>query len=149
MVISQNGEFFIKQNEGFREFPYNTDGTPTIGYGTTIYPDGTKVKMTDRGITEAEGLLYMRHHFSLILPTMNRLITAKINQNQFDSLCDFVYNVGINAFKDSTLLKRVNFYPQDWIGIQDAFNMWIYSSDETCQGLINRRIKEFELYRKN
>ena len=46
----------IKSMEGFRSAPYKCPaGIPTIGYGATFYPDGKKVTMADKAITEQEG----------------------------------------------------------------------------------------------
>ena len=84
---------------------------------------------------------------------INAVIKSKINQNQFDSLIAFSYNIGRNGFKSSTVLKRVNHNPNDPL-IKDAFRMWVKDQDPktgklvTVKGLVNRREKEITLYFK-
>ena len=68
-----------------------------------------------------------------------------INQNQFDALCAFAYNVGINALKNSTLLKKVNKNPNDPT-IRAEFLKWNKANGRALKGLTNRRIAEADLY---
>ena len=63
-----------------------------------------------------------------------------INQNQFDSLVSFTYNVGVTAFKNSTLLKRINTNASQQ-SIINAFMMWNKPKE-----IIGRRKREVELY---
>lgn len=109
MKISQFGIDFIKKEEGLRlEAYYCPAGVETIGYGSTWYPDGKKVKIGDRVTPElAEGLLrfYIEKVCEKIL---NEEVVCSLNQNQFDSLCSLIYNIGERAFLKSTLLKELN-----------------------------------------
>ena len=53
---------FVKAKEGFRSQPYlDAVSVPTIGYGITYYPDGTKVAMTDVSISKEEAEILLRH----------------------------------------------------------------------------------------
>jgi lysozyme len=70
-----------------------------------------------------------------------------ITQNQFDSLVLFSYNVGANAFKNSTLLKCVNEYKSD-DEIKTQFMRWTKVNGVVNVGLRNRRIAEINLYFK-
>ena len=105
MRISKEGVAFIASFESFVSKPYlDTGHVPTIGYGTTIYPNGKKVKMSDKPITEAEALAYKMYH---IEKRCYPYIDVVLNQNQFDAICSFVYNVGGEAFRTSTLRKKI------------------------------------------
>lgn len=144
--ISAKGLALIKQYEGFRSLPYKDGGgVSTIGYGTTFYPNGNRVTMTDSPITEQEAtdlLINMVRKYEMSVDSMTR---DDINQNQFDALCIFAYNVGVNALKKSTLLKKVNANPNDE-SIRVEFVKWIYDEGKKSKGLLNRRQNEAALY---
>ena len=72
-------------------------------------------------------------------------VKVKINQNQFNALFCFVYNVGISAFKNSTLLRILNVNPNDG-NIAKQFLRWNKIAGKESKGLTNRRIKESSLY---
>jgi len=100
----------------------------------------TKVKMTDPPITEKRAMELFRwvlKQYELAVYSNTR---DDINQNQFDSLVSFTYNVGVNAFKNSTLLKRINANASQQ-SITNAFMMWNKPKE-----IIGRRKREVELY---
>lgn len=145
MTLSENGIAIIKEFEGFRESPYlDSVNVPTIGYGTTVYPNDTRVKITDRDITEAQAIEYLKDHVNKhIAPYMPLLL----NQNQFDALVSFIYNLGIGKFNSSTLKKKVIANaPCD--EIQAEFNKWTKAGGKALNGLVKRRAKEAELFCK-
>lgn len=139
--MSENGLQFLKDNEGCILHPYlDTQKIPTIGIGATYYEDGSKVKMTDVPITEKRAMelfKFVLKHYELAVYTNTR---DDLNQNEFDALCSFCYNVGVNGFKNSTLVRRINANasPQS---IENAFMMWTQNKE-----LIGRRKKEVKLY---
>ena len=58
-----NMYWLIKKYEGFSSKPYLCPaGVATIGYGTTRYPDGTKVSMVDEPITEEQATAYLNSY---------------------------------------------------------------------------------------
>jgi lysozyme len=146
MKLSQKGLDLIKKFEGFSAKPYLCSaGVPTIGYGSTYYANGVKVKMTDSPISEewAEELLQkVVTHYERGVDSMTR---DDITQNQFDSLVSFAYNVGLTNYKNSTLLKRINANPKD-PDIQKQFMKWVRAGGKVIKGLINRRTMEASLY---
>lgn len=103
--ISENGINFIKQWEGFRPVAYNdTGGLPTIGYGHLIKEGEEFASLTQQ---EAHNLLLQD-----LIPVercINTAVKAFLCQNEFDALCSFVYNLGCQAFKNSTLLGCLNY----------------------------------------
>lgn len=146
MNTSNNGIEMIKVYEDLSLKPYLCPAKiPTIGYGNTYYEDGTKVKITDKPITikRAESLFYITlFGFEM---AVNKYVTSKINQNQFDALVSFAYNVGIGNFKSSTLLKKVNLKPLD-DNIAYQFSRWNKSKGKVLNGLTKRRKEESNLY---
>ena len=144
--VSKNGLDFIGKEEGLVLKPYKCSAkVPTIGYGSTYYEDGTKVKMADPPITKerAEKLfLDTLKHYEMCVYTRTR---DDINQNQFDALVSICYNIGTHAFKKSTLLKRVNKDPNG-NDIEGAFLMWRNAGGKPI--LLGRRQREYKLYSK-
>ena len=76
---------------------------------------------------------------------VNELVTSNINQNQFNALVSFAYNVGTGNFSSSTLLKKVNRNPND-LTIKDEFLRWNKAGGKVLNGLTNRRNEEADLY---
>jgi len=108
-------------------------GVWTIGIGTTVYPDGTRVKEGDT-CTEAQAYEWLQHDMDGAAKAVDAYTTDAINQNQFDALCDFVYNKGVGNYRDSTLRKLVNAGPND-ARIRAAFGKWIFGGDGSHNGI--------------
>lgn len=149
MKVSQTGINLIAGFEGLRLDAYPDPGTGnepiTIGYGTTIYPNGIKVKMGDV-ITKSEALDYLQFEVEEKAITVSQLtLSITLNQNQFDALVSFSYNVGLGALKKSTLLKKVKADPNDPT-IERAFLMWARAGGRVMAGLKRRRQAEADLY---
>jgi len=146
MRTSENGLQLITAHEGFRSKPYLCPaGVPTIGYGSTFYPDGCKVTLQDKPVTEAEATALLAAALEGFEGAVNDLVTATITQVQFDALVSFVYNVGRNAFVKSTLLRKVNANPNDPT-IYAEFARWNKGGGKVLPGLVKRRKEEAELY---
>lgn len=144
--ISENGINLIKRFEGFSSKPYLCQAKIcTIGYGATFYPNGKKVTMVDKPITEEEGVKLLAYMLEKFEQYVDSYCVDSLTQNQFDALVSFCYNVGPANLKSSTLLKKVNKNPNDPT-IKDEFSKWIKASNKTSKGLINRRKAEAELY---
>lgn len=148
--MNSSGLQIIKDSEGFYSKPYKDPGygIPTIGYGNTFYPDGTKVKLTDSPITKSKANEILLIIVSNFEREVKKRITSKVNENQLSALVSFAYNNGIKNFQDSTLLKKVNINPNDKT-IRDEFNRWIYANKKVMNGLVIRRKKEADLYEKS
>jgi len=146
MRVNQKGIDLIKNLEGFRAKPYLCSaGVATIGYGSTYYENGVRVKLSDPPITEEWADLLLRktlQHYELSVDVMTR---DDISQNQFNALVSFAYNVGVTNFKNSTLLKRVNANPND-PDIKIQFARWIRAEGKIIKGLVKRRAIEANLY---
>jgi lysozyme len=144
--ISLKGLNLIKKYEGFRSKPYLCPASiPTIGFGSTYYSDGVKVKLTDPPITEEEASELLSE---LLIPyekSIDSFTRDDINQNQFDALCSFAYNCGINALKQSSLLRMINVNPSN-IKIDEEFKKWNRGGGRVLSGLAKRRAEESKLY---
>ena len=145
-TISKKGKDLIKKYEGFRAKPYLCPAkVPTIGYGATYYPDGRKVKLTDSAISEGFATNLLEVMLTPYEKAVDSFCRDDINQNQFDALVSFAYNLGVTALKNSTLLKKVNTNPNDKT-IKNEFLKWVNAGGKKLQGLVNRRTEESDLY---
>jgi lysozyme len=138
----------IKKFEGFSSKPYLCPaGICTIAYGATFYPNGKKVTMTDKSLTEVEGVELLKSMLSKFEQYVDSFCVDSITQNQFDALVSFCYNLGPTNLKSSTLLKKVNTNPNDET-IRAEFMKWTKAGGRTLKGLVTRRIAEADLYFK-
>ena len=141
MRLDDNGHNALHEREGLRLKPYlDTQGVPTIAMGNTYYLDGKKVTMQDKPLTIREAYKLGRVVSDNFAKQVNQLLTKEVTQNQFNALVSLAYNIGINAFRKSTVLKRVNVNPNDPT-IKNAFMMWTKNRE-----LIGRRKSEVEQY---
>ena len=142
MKTSPKGIALIKEFEGLRLKAYKCPGGVwTIGYGHTA---DVKPGMV---ISEAQAEDYLIADLIAFEKYLNDLGLV-INQNQFDALVSFIYNVGTGNFYSSTLLRKVRANPQD-NSIMDEFLRWVYSKGRVLPGLQRRRLREMKLYFSN
>jgi lysozyme len=144
--ISTKGLDIIKKYEGFSSKPYLCPAKViTVGYGSTYYEDGSKVKLTDSPITQERATELLEALLVSFERAVDSYCIDTINQSQFDALCSFAYNCGVGNLKSSTLLKKVNVNP-DNPTIKDEFLKWTKGGGKTLPGLIRRRTEEAQLY---
>ena len=145
MTPSINCYNLIKKFEGLflKAYPDpKTNGKPyTIGYGSTMYMDGKPIMPSDT-ITQdmADKLLQWE-----VNNKAAALGTFKCNQNQFDALVSFVFNLGIGNWNKSTLKKKVLLNPNDE-SIRAEFMKWVSPGTNVEKGLTRRRKAEADLY---
>ena len=145
LKTSPAGLAIIKKFEGFRAKPYACPaGVATIGYGSTYYANGRPVKMTDAPITEAQAQELLQATLAKYEACVNGAVKMPINQNQFDALVSFTYNVGCSAFRNSTLLRLLNqgYAPQ----AAEQFARWNRGGGKVLPGLVARRAAERALF---
>lgn len=146
MKLSDKGYELIKKFEGYSDRPYKCPaGISTIGYGNTYYPNGTKVKITDKQITKEYANEILAHTADEFAEDVLKLVKSKITVNQLNALTSFAYNVGVANLQKSTLLKLVNINPNDG-NIAKEFLKWNKANGKILNGLTNRRIAESALY---
>lgn len=142
--ISAEGINLICSFEGLELKAYlDSANIWTIGYGTIIR-NGVKVKKGDTCTIE-QAKAYMASDLKSFEAAVNK-VKVPLNQNQFDALVSLTYNIGVNAFANSTLLKKLN--AQDYKGAAAQFDVWNKVKGKVVQGLLNRRAKERKLFEK-
>lgn len=144
MKISTNGIDLICSFEGLRLKAYDDGvGVWTIGYGTTVI-NGTKVKKGDICTVE-QAKSYMAQDLKQFESAVNQ-VKVPLNQNQYDALVSLAYNIGVSAFLNSTLLKKLN--AKDYKGAAAQFDRWNRAGGKVMRGLTNRRASEKRLFGK-
>ena len=145
MELSDKGIKLIKSFEGFSAVPYLDQALiPTIGFGTTHYHHRA-VRMDDKPITKAEATYLLRSQVDVDYgKAVNHYVTVPITQNQFDALVSFTYNLGVGAFKHSTLLKKLN--KGKILQADKEFSKWVHVNGKSNRGLQARRKKEAKLF---
>lgn len=143
---------FISSFEGFEAKPYiDIAGHATIGFGATYYQDGRKVTMNDPEITLQCALDLKEFHIEEAEKVVRKYVKSNINQNQFDVLVSWVYNLGEGNLKTSSLLKKINANPNDPT-IKASWVQWNKAQDpktkqlKVSNGLTRRRNEEIAIY---
>jgi lysozyme len=146
MILDNKGYLLITKFEGLRLKPYLCSAKiPTIGHGNSYYPDGKRVTLLDKDITKQQAFDMFKEVANRFAKRVDTLVTSNLNQNQFNALVSFAYNVGTGNFSSSTLLKKVNRNPDD-LTIKDEFLRWNKAGGKVLNGLTNRRNEEAILY---
>lgn len=149
--ISSTGLKLIQEFEDFRANAYlDIKGIPTIGYGTTVYPNGVKVKLGDV-CTRTQASAWFALDTKSVDTYLDKNVTVKkLTQNQFDALASIIYNIGQSAFSRSTLYRLLK--AGDFKGAAEQFLVWdkvtINGKKQASKGLLNRRHKERTLFLK-
>lgn len=145
MKISADGINLIKEFEGVRLKSYKCPaGVYTIGVGHTSAAGPPEVKpgMT---ITQGQALKILNNDLTQYEDAINNNVKVDLTQNQFDALVSFVFNVGVGAFKKSTLLKKLN--AGQYSAVPGELMKWTKGGGQELPGLVRRRRAEAALWR--
>ncbi|MEM6452925.1 MAG: D-Ala-D-Ala carboxypeptidase family metallohydrolase [Cyanobacteria bacterium P01_D01_bin.105] len=165
-AIPSQGIELIKEFEGYHEALPDGRATayadaihgwsvPTIGYGTTKYPDGRQVKKGDI-ITREEAEKYL---FAEVEHSCQRKLEAiptwsRMNANQRAALFSFAYNLGpafYGSGEDFASITRVCNSPEKWSNtawIIEQFVKYRNPGTNAEEGLRRRRLAEADLFCK-
>lgn len=139
MQYGKDGMALTEGFESCRLMPYQDGGGVwTDGWGNThgVVP-GLR-------ITQDKADADLLANVSDAVDAVNDNVTVDLAQHQFDALVDFAFNCGCNAFKESTLLKKLN--AGDYEGAHDELVRWCKDNGKVVAGLLRRRRAEQELF---
>lgn len=144
----------VEEFEGFHSKPYLCPaGIPTIGYGTTAYPGGRPVELTDPEITKDQGYEYMVHHMKNDIFYLEKFFTVhkiSLNDNQFCALLDFSYNCGTAPITTSGKMINRGLTQKNNKLIEDGIMAYTWATvngkRKQLNGLKRRRKAEVALY---
>ncbi len=141
--VTENGLKLIKRFEWFSPTIYqDAAGFPTIGYGHLIIP--SEITHFKNGITEAKADSLLKQDLAIAEKAVARLINVPLNNNQFDALTSFTYNLGTATLKRSTLRAKINRHEHQ--DARDEFLRWVWVGGRKLPGLVRRRRIEAALY---
>lgn len=156
-ALSQKGINLLEAIESLRLKPYD-DQTgkeisqwvqgATIGYGHLI--GKSEWALYKNGITKAKAEQVFKSDLSPFEKAVNDAITVKVSQQQFDAMVILAFNIGVNAFKNSSVAKLVNNSKAktSYKTLEDAWKVWNKSQGKVSNGLKNRRNAEWNIYTK-
>lgn len=142
MNVSPDGVQLIKRLEGLRLKAYKCQaGVWTVGYGVTGPNIGPNTV-----ITEAEADRLFSDVLRYFEQNVRDRLKVQVNQNEFDALVSFSYNIGLNAFSSSTLLKLLNSGATKEV-VASEFSRWVKDGNgKPIEGLKIRRELEKKLF---
>jgi lysozyme len=114
----------------------------TIGWGHTNH-NGRQFD-TSSVWTQQECDDEFLNDMAIFVGAVNDLVEVPINQDQFDALVSFAFNVGAGNLKTSTLLKKLN--AKDYAGAAQEFKRWNKAGGKVLPGLTRRRACEALLF---
>jgi len=98
-----------------------------------------------RGITLEGARVLLDDDIRALLPTLEAAIHVPVNDNQFSALTSFVFNIGIGAFKRSSLLRKLN--AGDYAAVPRELMRWVHAGRrKVLPGLKRRREAEAKLW---
>lgn len=141
LAISAAGILGITQWEGYTDhavIPIPGD-VPTIGHGTTRYPDGSPVELGDK-TTKREASQYLKHDLNVFEDAVRRCVKVPLHQHEYDAYVSLTYNIGPTAFCSSTLVRRLN--REEYAAACAEISRWNRAGGRVVPGLVNRRASE-------
>ena len=140
MKTEQKGIDLIKSFEGLSLKAYLCPaGVLTIGYGHT----GSNV-MPGQIISEEQAENLLRSDLNRFEVGILKSVSTSINQNQFDALVSLSFNIGLGAFRNSTLLRVLN--EGNYEEAASNFLKWNKGGGRVLPGLVRRREAERQLF---
>lgn len=141
MKIGEKGLDLIKHFEGLKLEAYKCPADVwTIGYGTT-----KGVKPGQR-ITESKAEELLKEDLKWVEGAINKNVRVDLNQNQFDALASWVYNLGETNLRSSTMLRKLN--AGNYAEVPEQMKRWNKSNGQVLSGLVRRRQAEADLWQK-
>lgn len=144
LTIGTAGLSLIQTSEGKRNVAYlDSAGIPTICWGHT----GPDVKLGQRA-TDAQCTALLHKDIDVHLYGVKRCLKVPLNQNRQDAVVSFAFNVGVTAFCNSTLARKIN--AGDFAGATSEFHKWnkttVKGRKVVLAGLVTRRACEAQLF---
>ena len=140
LKTSQEGISLIKSFEGCELTAYRCSAdVPTIGYGHTAgVSDGDTCTQEEAETMLADDLVEFEDY-------VKNYVESKLQQNEFDALVAWTYNLGPANLKESTMLKELN--SGNFEEVPRQMKRWNRAGGEVLDGLIRRREAESLLFK--
>jgi len=137
---TNRGIELIQKFEGFMPTQYICVGNyPTIGYGHKLL----ETEKYDNISQDFAKEILLKDLFAAEKAVI-KYINVPLDDNQFDALVSFTFNLGPSALQRSTLRQKINY--NLYAEAADEFLKWVYAGTKKLNGLILRRIAESKLF---
>jgi len=144
--VSPSGLALLKELEGLRLEAYRDEGgVLTIGYGHTGYLSAYNPIHIETKITEKQAEELLDSDLCRVLSCIEEEVSICLNDNQYAALAIFIFNIGIEAFKKSKLLKCL--IASDIYRAEIEWLRWDHVNGKQSPGLLLRRKRELELFK--
>lgn len=146
--VSDECVALLKEMEGFARTPYWDYGQWTVGYGTRC-PDEDLERYRTYGITEEEAEALLREYLTSMCRTLNSFIdkySLELNQNQYDALALFSYNVGTNWVFQTGIFRSAVIDGATGNDLIYAMTLWSNAGGQILTHLVERRLSEANMY---
>lgn len=144
MKTGIKGIDLIKSFEGFSHTPYLCSAKKsTIGYGHIIKDDEKDLVY----VTKDQAIEILRKDLKVAEYWVNHFISAELNQNQFDALVSFTFNLGGGTLQRSSVRMAIN--RGDTTEAVTRWKLYCFAGGRKLVGLLRRRLAEIELYTDN
>ena len=133
ILVASLGFFVgLEKYEGFSAKPYkDTGGVVTQGIGSTVKPDGSKIKMTDKPIDRKTAQEWAKAHVSKDETAFKKSLQGvKLSQTEYDVYLDFTYNFGQANWNQSSMLR--NLKAGDYVKACKSLLAWKYVAKKDC-----------------
>lgn len=139
MVLGLKGTELIKSFESLKLESYQDQrGIWTIGWGHTLFVQPYQT------CTSADADLWFAQDTNWVSSAINNSVKVPLNQNQFDALASFTFNVGVGSEAHSTLVKDLNVW--NIPAAANQFLVWNHVNGVVDPGLTRRRQAEQTLF---
>ena len=141
LKIGHAGSDLIKSYERCRLRAYlpTPDDKLTVGWGHT----GSDVT-ADTVWTQEEADAAFLKDLEWVEECVGKAVTAQLTQNEYDSVCSLVFNIGCTNFGKSTLVKLINEHNFDAAALE--FRRWSKQKGVELAGIVRRRVAEEKLF---
>ncbi len=144
MNITHDGLALIRRFEGFRAKAYlDAAGVWTIGYGHTSAAGAPHVR-SGMKITRKEGERILGRDIAIFASGVQSLLARPLSESQFSALVSFAYNVGLENFRKSSVLRAVN--AGDFAAVPRRLSLWVKCRGRVLSGLVRRRAAEAAMF---
>ena len=145
--LSENGVKFLTEHEGVIYKIYNDiAGYPTGGIGHKLSKQENLQYNVGDKIDEATTVSWFVQDVREACSAIDFYVKVPLTINEKDAIVSFIYNIGNEAFAESTFLRELN--RKQYLSASREFTRWIWAGGKRSKGLLNRRLSEQELFTK-
>jgi lysozyme len=142
--VTEEGLSMLRRLEGYRCKAYkDAGGVWTIGYGHTSMAGAPQVKPGMR-ISRREADAILARDVAGFARGVARLLDVPLSDGQFSALVSFAYNIGLENFRRSSVLRAVN--SGNFAAVPRRLSLWVKAGGRVLPGLVSRRAAEAAMF---